>query len=114
MGIDEPHLRERDVAKLAELVLQNARKMKCAKFVRVKDIVKGNTKLNLAFVCNLFNTYPALEPVEEELPDLEETREEKTFRNWMNSLGVKPFVNNLYMSLEDGNILLQLFEQVVY
>lgn len=25
-----------------------------------------------------------------------ETREERTFRNWMNSLGVNPHVNHLY------------------
>lgn len=98
--------------KLAELVLANAVKMKCRKFVRAKDIVKGNAKLNLAFVCNLFNNFPALEPAEEELPNLEETREEKTFRNWMNSMGVKPFVQNLFLDLDDGCVLLQLFELV--
>lgn len=26
-----------------------------------------------------------------------ETREERTFRNWMNSLGVNPHVNHLYV-----------------
>lgn len=30
----------------------------------------------------------------------------------MNSLGVDPFVNNLYLDLRDGNVLLQLFDQV--
>lgn len=103
---------ESDPTKLAELVLANAVKMKCRKFVRAKDIVKGNAKLNLAFVCNLFNNYPALEPAQEELPNLEETREEKTFRNWMNSMGVKPFVQNLFLDLDDGCVLLQLFELV--
>ena len=39
---------------------------------------------------------------------IEETREEKTFRNWMNSLGVNPFVNNLYNDLRDGLVLLQV------
>jgi len=92
------------------LVLNNAEKLDCKKFVTAKDIVKGNTKLNLAFVANLFNTWPALEPVE--YKPIEETREEKTFRNWMNSLGVDPFVNNLYEDLRDGTILLQLFEKV--
>ena len=48
-----------------------------------QDVVKGNARLNLAFVANLFNTYPALKPVEEGLPDFdlgnfEETREEKS------------------------------------
>ena len=30
----------------------------------------------------------------------------------MNSLGVKPFVNNLYADLDDGMVLLQLFDAV--
>ena len=109
--LDEPHLRETDPIKLAALVLENAAKMNCRKFVRPKDIVKGNAKLNLAFVCNLFNTHPCLEPVED-LPEIEETREEKTFRNWMNSLGVKPYVHNLYADIDDGVVLFQLFDMV--
>jgi len=93
------------------MVLENADKLGCKKFLRPQDIVKGNQKLNLAFVANLFNTWPALEPVEYKAP-IEETREEKTFRNWMNSLGVDPFVNNLYEDLRSGVILLQLFDKV--
>ena len=62
----------------------------------------------------MFNNYPALKPVEEELPNLEETREEKTFRNWMNSMGVKPFVQHLYLDLDDGIVLLQLFDLVMH
>ncbi|EDO32484.1 predicted protein [Nematostella vectensis] len=112
LGIDTPHVSESDPTKLAELVLTNADKMACRKFVRAKDVVKGNAKLNLAFVCNLFNTFPCLEPVEHEMTDIEETREEKTFRNWINSLGIKPFVQNLYLDLDDGMILFQLFDQV--
>ena len=103
-----------DPTKLAGLVLDNAAKMKCRKFVRAKNIVNGNAKLNLGFVCNLFNNYPALKPVEDELPNLEETREEKTFRNWMNSMGVKPFVQHLYLDLDDGIVLLQLFDLVMH
>jgi len=103
-------IKEGDLSKRAELVLKNADKLDCRKFVTAKDICKGNQKLNLAFVANLFNTWPALEPVE--FKAIEETREEKTFRNWMNSLGVEPFVNNLYEDLRDGLILIQLFEKV--
>jgi len=104
-------LSESDVTKRAGMVLENADKLGCKKFLRPQDIVKGNQKLNLAFVANLFNTWPALEPVEYKAP-IEETREEKTFRNWMNSLGVDPFVNNLYEDLRSGVILLQLFDKV--
>jgi hypothetical protein len=104
-------LNESDVTRRAEKVLQNADKLGCRKFVRPRDIVAGNAKLNLAFVANLFNTCPGLEPVEEVIID-EETREEKAFRNWMNSLGVDPFVNNLYEDLRDGLILLQVLDKI--
>jgi len=69
-------------------------------------------KLNLAFVANLFNTMPGLEEVDQPVIIDEETREEKAFRNWMNSLGVDPFVNHLYEDLRDGVILLQLLDKV--
>ena len=116
-NVDLSPLAEKDPEKRAVLMLKQADKMGCRKFVRPKDVVKGNARLNLAFVANLFNTYPALKPVEEGLPDFdlgnfEETREEKTFRNWMNSLGVNPFVNNLYTDCRDGMVLLQLFDKV--
>lgn len=32
------------------------------------------------------------------------------FRNWMNSLGVKPFVNYLYTDLTDGLIFFQIYD----
>ena len=32
------------------------------------------------------------------------------YRNWMNSLGVKPYVNYLYLDLRDGLIVLQLYD----
>jgi len=107
---DRKPLEEKDLTKRAQMVLNNADKIDCKKFVTAKDICKGNQKLNLAFVANLFNTWPALEPVE--YKPIEETREEKTFRNWMNSLGVEPFVNALYEDLRSGVILLQLFDKV--
>lgn len=116
-NVDMSPLKESDPEKRAELMLKQAGKMGCRKFVRPKDVAKGNQRLNLAFVANLFNTYPNLKPVEEGLPDFDlgnfqETREEKTFRNWMNSLGVTPFVNNLYEDCRDGTVLLQLFDKV--
>ena len=74
-----------------------------------KDVVKGHEKLNLAFVANLFNNHPGLDPPEEELEDfIEETREEKMYRNWMNSLGVSPRVNHLYSDLYDGLVIFQV------
>jgi len=110
---DKKALQESDKNKRAELVLQNAEKIECRKFLKPKDIVNGNAKLNLAFVANLFNTCPGLEPVDEqEIVIDEETREEKAFRNWMNSLGVDPYVNHLYEDLRDGIILLQILDKI--
>lgn len=115
-GVDMSPMQEHDPETRADCMLKQAAKIGCRKFLRPKDVVKGNQRLNLAFVANLFNTYPALKP-EDGLPDFDigdfnETREEKTFRNWMNSLGVNPFVNNLYQDLNDGLVLLQLFDKV--
>eukprot|EP00126_Sphaerothecum_destruens_P008634 Sdes_comp20286_c0_seq1m13864 len=112
IGLDP--LNSADMTARASGVLQNAEKMNCRKFVKPRDIVKGNARLNLAFTAHLFNNYPALELLAEQEPVdiIEETREEKTFRNWMNSLGVDPFVNNLYQDLRDGIVLIQLFDKV--
>ena len=78
-------------------------------FVTAKDVVKGHEKLNIAFVANLFNNHPGLDPPEEELENfIEETREEKMYRNWMNSLGVSPRVNYLYSDLYDGLVIFQV------
>ena len=41
-------------------MLRAADRMNCREFVTPTDIVKGNSKLNMAFVANLFNTHPAL------------------------------------------------------
>jgi len=111
---DKKALNEKDPMKRAEMVLENAGRVECRKFLRPRDIVAGNAKLNLAFVANLFNTIPGLDPVEEppKIEEIEETREERAFRNWMNSLGVDPYVNNLYEDLRDGIILLQLLDKI--
>lgn len=63
----------------AEAMLKEADKIKCRAFITATDVVRGNAKLNLAFVANLFNTYPALDkPDDMEVELIEETREEKS------------------------------------
>uniref|UniRef100_A0A674B5F2 Plastin-3 n=1 Tax=Salmo trutta TaxID=8032 RepID=A0A674B5F2_SALTR len=107
---------EKDDLKRAENMLQQADRLGCRQFVTPADVVAGNPKLNLAFVANLFNKYPSLTKPEGEDIDwglLEgETREERTFRNWMNSLGVNPHVNHLYGDLADALVILQLYEKI--
>ena len=70
---------ETDNLARAEGMLREADKIGCRSFVAPKDVVTGNVKLNLAFVANLFNTYPALVPPEDiDFVEIEETREEKS------------------------------------
>ncbi|XP_068601109.1 plastin-3 [Brachionichthys hirsutus] len=109
-------LNETDDKLRAESMLQQADRLGCRQFVTPADVVKGNPKLNLAFVANLFNKYPALTKPENEDIDWglleDETREERTFRNWMNSLGVNPHVNHLYNDLHDAMVILQLYDKI--
>eukprot|EP01086_Lenisia_limosa_P012781 TRINITY_DN41372_c0_g1_i1.p1 TRINITY_DN41372_c0_g1~~TRINITY_DN41372_c0_g1_i1.p1 ORF type:complete len:617 (-),score=277.55 TRINITY_DN41372_c0_g1_i1:70-1884(-) len=112
-------LSESNVADRAESMLCEADKLNCRKFVRANDVVKGQRKLNLAYVANLFNNYPALAPPPEEIEGLDElfdneedSREERAFRMWINSLGVDPEVSNIFDDLQDGLILLQLIDKV--
>jgi len=117
---DRAALKESDLNKRADLVLGNAKKINCDKFVKGRDIVAGNTKLNLAFVANLFNTLPGLEELTEEekagldaaLFNAQGTREERAFQLWINSLGVDPFVNNLYDDLQNGLVLLSVIDKI--
>lgn len=108
--ISKRHMNKDDLTDRAEGMLEQADKIDSRAFVTARDVVKGHEKLNLAFVANLFNNHPGLEPPEEDLDVIQETREEKTYRNWMNSLGVKPRVNYLYSDLYDGNIIFQIMD----
>ncbi|XP_029575768.1 plastin-3 [Salmo trutta] len=107
---------EKDDLRRAESMLVQADRLGCRQFVTSTDVVCGNPKLNLAFVANLFNKYPSLTKPEGQDLDwakLEgETREERTFRNWMNSLGVNPHVNHIYGDLLDALVILQLYERI--
>jgi hypothetical protein len=107
---------EQDLEKRADKMLNGADRIGCRKFLRPKDVVSGHPKLNLAFVANLFNTYPALENVNlDDYADLldfggEGTREEKSFKFWIQSLGID--INNLFEDVRNGVILLKLFDKV--
>lgn len=112
-------LRVNDLFKRAELVLSNAEKLDCRKFLSPTSLVAGNPKLNLAFVANLFNTHPCLDPITEEDKfevedfDAEGEREARVFTLWLNSLDVQPAVNSLFDDLRDGTILLQAYDKII-
>lgn len=112
-------LQTADLLLRAEQVLANADKIGVRKYLTPRSLVAGNPKLNLAFVANLFNTYPGLDPIEEsEKPDIEEfdaegEREARVFTLWLNSLDVDPPIVSLFEDVKDGLVLLQAFEKVL-
>ena len=107
--------------KRAGHVIENAQRLSVETFIKPTDIISGNTKLNMSFVAQLFNTCPALQVEEEELKqvteeldeDIGDTREERVFRMWINSLGIDGvYVNNLFGDLKDGLVLLKLMDKI--
>merc|ERR1712013_329218 len=113
---------EWDTDKRAGQVLTSAQKIGCKPFLTKADILNGNDKLNMAFVAQLFNTCPGLEQVSAEeqkemagiMDDDEgDSREERAFRMWMNSLGIKDlYVNNLFEDARSGLVLLKVIDKI--
>lgn len=99
-------LGEEDLVKRADVMIKNATAMGCEDVVGPKDIVKGNPKVNILLVAEMFNTKHGLDeelPPDFVLPDYDDgegSREEKAFRLWINSLGIEGvFIDNLYSDL---------------
>jgi len=114
-------LDESDMTKRAEMVIENSTNLGVESFIRPENIVTGNARLNLAYCAQIFNTNPGLVITEEELHDMAglldddvgDSREERVFRMWINSLGVEDlYVNNLFEDLRDGVVLLQLMDKI--
>lgn len=110
---------ESDERQRAQHVIRNAIALGTEVFLKPEDICSGNKKLNMSFVAQLFNTCPALNVAEEvlstfdfaslELDDAGDSREERVFRMWINSLNIHEFyVNNLFEDLHDGTGILKL------
>jgi len=100
-------------------VIRNAAQLGADIFIQPQDIVGGNKNLNIAFVACIFNAFPGLAVVEPSqladymsemgLDDAGDTREERVFRMWMNSLNIEGlYVNNLFADCEDGIPILKV------
>ena len=114
----------------AQSVVVTAKKIGEVSFaITALDIVGGNEKLNLAFVAALFNAAPGLDLISAETAErlrllasqrqeqameedaaisAEESREERAFRMWINSLGLAKFVTNLFHDCKDAMAILQV------
>lgn len=110
---DTAHMSSDNLHERAAGVLDNGKRLGVHAFIKPNDIVKGNQRLNLAFTASIFNACPGLDPVEEEIEIIDETREEKAFRLWMNSLGLDGVaVSHLYDDLDDGIVLLKVMDHI--
>ena len=118
-------LNESDIKKRAQIVISNAKLLNLQCYITPENIISGNENLNIIFVSELFNSYKNLDPPNEKqkteinniLADKNE-REEKSFRRWINSLGIKNNkgeeinINNLYEEAKDGIILLKVLDKI--
>jgi len=118
---DKSPLQISDPTKRAEKVLVNARKLGVDFFIKPGDIASGNSRLNLAFTAAIFNQCPGLQPLsKEELEkaglledDFGDSREERAFRMWINSLGVNGlYINSLFEDVKDGLALLKVIDAI--
>ncbi|AET01347.1 putative calponin domain-containing protein [Medicago truncatula] len=103
----------------AKLVLEHSDKMGCKRYLTARDIVEGSPNLNLAFVAHIFQHRNGLTDQTKQISllqaipdDNEDSREERAFRLWINSLGNSTYINNVFEDLRDGWILLETLEKV--
>ncbi|KVH93154.1 Calponin homology domain-containing protein [Cynara cardunculus var. scolymus] len=93
----------KDPVERANLILEQAEKMDCKRYVTSKDIVEGNGLKLEKTKCSLA----------EMMSDDESTsREERCFRMWINSLGVETHVNNVWEDVRNGWVLLEVLDKL--
>ncbi|PRP88123.1 kinesin-like protein [Planoprotostelium fungivorum] len=121
-------LGEANTTKRAQIMLSNADKLGCRKYITVEDIVSGNPQKNQMFITNLYLQYPDIEDYansssasglekSEELLELMESKdgelqEERAIRVWVNSLDLGYPIPHLSTKIEDGILLLQVLDKV--
>ncbi|XP_042065063.1 fimbrin-5-like [Salvia splendens] len=107
-----------DPTERAKLIIEQAEKLDCKRYVTPKDIVDGSANLNLAFVAQIFQHRNGLSVDQSKIPvadmmedDAQTSREERCFRLWINSLGIETHVNNLFDTVRGGWVLLEVLEK---
>jgi len=118
---DNSGLRDNDVTVRAQKVLANSQKLNVKSFIKPQDIVRGNPRLNLAFTAAIFNQCPGLDPLSKEemakaglmQDDFGDSREERAFRMWINSMGIPDlYINSLFEDCKDGVALLKVIDHI--
>ncbi|GKV30670.1 hypothetical protein SLEP1_g39459 [Rubroshorea leprosula] len=108
-----------DPTERANMVLEQAEKLDCKRYLTAKDIVEGSPNLNLAFVAQIFQHRNGLttdntkfSSAEMMTDDDQTSREERCFRLWINSLETATYVNNLFEDVRNGWVLLELLDKI--
>ncbi|TVU28269.1 hypothetical protein EJB05_19780, partial [Eragrostis curvula] len=110
----------KDPSERAKLVLEQAEKLDCKRYLTPKDITEGSANLNLAFVAQIFQHRSGLTSDIKQVTltqtstrdDVLLSREERAFRMWINSLGVESYVNNVFEDIRNGWVLLEVLDKV--
>jgi hypothetical protein len=110
-------LNEEDDVKRAQAAIDSSFALGCGDVVGANDICKGNDKVNVILVAEMFNTKHGLDATDWDpaglLDDGEGSREERAYRFWINSLDIEGvFVDNLYEDLKDGLILCKVIHRI--
>jgi len=110
-----------DVPSRAARVIESAKGLGVRSFIQPRDITSGNSRLNLAFTAAIFNQCPGLDPISKEEiekaglmeDDVGDSREERAFRLWINSLNIPDlYLNNLFEDCCDGIALLKTMDKI--
>ncbi|XP_078165809.1 fimbrin-4-like [Carex rostrata] len=110
----------KDPNERAKMVIEQAEKLDCKRYLTPKDIVEGSPNLNLAFVAQIFQHRNGFTTDNKKIKITQATtpedviisREERSFRMWINSLGIATYVNNLFEDVKNGWVLLEVLDKV--
>nr|CAB3450902.1 unnamed protein product [Digitaria exilis] len=116
----ETTLDTKDPDERAKMVLEQAEKLDCKRYLTPKDITEGSANLNLAFVAQIFQHRNGLTSDTKQVTltqtatrdDVLLSREERAFRMWINSLGVDSYVNSVFEDVRNGWVLLEVLDKV--
>ncbi|KAI3465519.1 hypothetical protein Pfo_022182 [Paulownia fortunei] len=109
----------KDPTERAKLIIEQAEKLDCKRYVTPTDIVEGSPNLNLAFVAQIFQHRNGLSVDNKKISfaemmadDAQTSREERCFRLWINSLGIDSYVNNVFEDVRTGWVLLEVLDKI--
>ncbi|XP_020083169.1 fimbrin-5-like isoform X2 [Ananas comosus] len=109
----------KDPNERAKMILEQAEKLDCKRYLTPKDIIEGSPNLNLAFVAQIFQHRNGLSTDNKKIAFAQSTpddvlisREERAFRLWINSLGIVTYVNNLFEDVRNGWVLLEVLDKI--